>query len=151
MFGIFDFFTNLIQILYAILALAATGALVGFGCALVSRLVTGISGYAIAAAAGALMMVGAHYGGVLDQFASSSAKQKIADLRAEKAKLAFELEAARKVRKFEQDQSADAVAYAEEVELRMAVILAAIAKHDEDENCDTAAFEDELDAIRNLR
>ena len=145
-------FQNFLHGLSALVMLAGLGGLVGFGCAIVTRLVTGLQGYFIAAAAGAVMMVGANLGGVFSQMHSDADAQKIADLQAEKAKMEHDAQALADIRAEEDKLLAEQTARAADTQAQMDKIAAVIEKHKADnDKCAVGAFADELDAIRGLK
>lgn len=146
----FSWFTNFIHGVSVVIMLGVLGALVGFGCSIINRIVGGVSGYLMAAGAGAVMMVGAHFGGVLSQMSSDATKAKIEALESANAKLEFELRAAKDIADFAANQAKNQAAHAAEAERQLEAINAVIAKHGQSD-CPVGAFKDELDAIRKLK
>jgi hypothetical protein len=137
-------FSGFLSGLGSLFSLLALGASLGVACGLVTRIVGGLSGYGIAAAAGAVMLVGAHWGGVLDQ----NAKQKIADLEAANEQLEATLKREREVHAFEQKQAAEEAQRAIELEEQYRAVLALIDKHKNDSDCISA---EELKAIGDMK
>lgn len=141
----FSFFTNFLHGLNTMLMLAILGASVGVGCSLVSRIWGGLTGLGISAVVGAVMMLGAHWSGVVGQMASDSAKAEIAQLEADKAKLAHDLAALQEVRDFEFQQAEEQTRALEEEKEKLAKIEELIASHAGDNS--QCVFQDELDEI----
>lgn len=144
----FSWIGNIFHTIETATMYALLGAVLGFGCAIVARVASGFSGYLIAAAAGAVMLVGANWSGALSQMRSDADKQAIADLEAKNAKLDHDMAALQAVRDFEQKQAADDAKKAKEVEKAYNDVLAAIAKHADDKSC---LSDEELDAIKKLQ
>jgi len=130
--------------LNTLVVLAFLGAALGLGCALVGRL-----NYIAAAAAGAVMLIGAHFSGVLGTLASENAKQQIADLQVKNDKLQFDLTALNKVRVFETKQAAEMTEKTKMLEKGFQAALSVIDKHMNDKECGIST--EELDAIRKIK
>jgi ABC-type multidrug transport system fused ATPase/permease subunit len=139
----FSAITSFFNMIGVIATFALLGALFGFGCAVIGRM-----NYFAAAIAGAVLMVFANLSGVLSQSASDAAKQRIADLEAQNAKVTHDLNALKSVRDFEQKQAEEDATAAAILEAKYADILKLIEKHKDDASC---LSPEELNAIGKLK
>jgi hypothetical protein len=148
----FGFVTTFFHGVSTVLMLAMVGAFVGLGCAVVTRVVNGVTAFGVAAAAGALMMIGANYAGVLSQLSSDESKAQIAQLQADKEKLEHDAAAMSEVRDAENVLAEEQSKRLEDAEAQLTKINEVIDSHKADnDNCAVGAFGDELDAIRGLK
>ncbi len=133
--------------------LALLGGFAGGVIYFAGRLAGGLKGAAVGACVGAVLTVGVYYSGVIDQFGSARDKAAIARLEAENKKLTHDLRALREVRDFEQAQAAKWEAQLEAAQESARHLEEVIARHKgaDDEACPIAVFEDELEAIQNLK
>lgn len=138
---------------WTLLMLALIGGFAGGVIYLAGRLAGGLKGAAVAACVGTVLTVGVYYSGVIDQFSSARDKAEIARLEAANKKLAHDLAAVNEVRAFEQRQIAKREAQLEAAKDSARKLEEAIARHEgaDDDSCPIAVFEDELEAIQNLK
>ncbi len=146
-------FASLFSGVWTLLMLALIGGFAGGVIYLAGRIAGGLKGAGIAALVGAVLTVGVYYSGVIDQFSSARDKAAIARLEAANKKLAHDLRAANEVRDYEQDQAAKREAQLEAAKESAEHLQAVIDRHkgEDDEACPIAVFEDELEAIQNLK
>ena len=141
------FFQHLVDTVWTTLTLAAVGAGVGVGSLVAGRLVGGLQGYLIAAAVGAVLMVGTYGTGYMNSRDASR-------LQAEKAALQHELNALGEIRLHEQVQQAERERLDAVANERLDDALKVIESHEkkgDSKDCPIAGFRDELDAIRRLQ
>lgn len=148
-----NLFASFFSGVWTLLMLALIGGFAGGVIYLAGRLAGGIKGAAVGACVGAVLTVGVYYSGVIDQFSSARDKAEIARLEAENKRITHRLNAINEVRAFEQHQIALRDAQLEAAKESAQKLEAAIARHQgaDDEACPIAVFEDELEAIQNLK
>jgi len=152
LFGLVGFFTGLWAAIKATIIAGAVGGAIGGGAAFLGRIFPGITTILVAAALGAVVMVGAFQGGYTRAHLSASAAADVARLEAEKAKIEHDLAALNEVRTFEQARAAEWQVRLDEQQAALDQVTAVIEKHQADKDaCATGAFGDELDAIRKLQ
>lgn len=130
-----NFFASLFGTLATTLMLAGLGATTGVASAIVGRLFRGVYAYGIAAAIGAVLLVGTYGTGWLGAKIDAKAQAEIAQLKAEKDKLAHDLSALEDVRDYEQQQAQHLQDQLAESEALYAKVIAAIDKHKDDPGC----------------
>ncbi|ODA67692.1 hypothetical protein A7A08_01727 [Methyloligella halotolerans] len=148
-----NLFASLFSGIWTLLMLALIGGFAGGVIYFAGRLAGGIKGAAVGACVGTVLTVGVYYSGVVDQFSSARDKAEIARLEAANRKLTHDLAALNDVRDFEQRQAAKREAQLEEAKESAAHLQEVIDRHEgrDEEACPIAVFEDELEAIRNLK
>jgi hypothetical protein len=146
-----NFFSTIFSAITTTLILAAVGSVVGIAAALASRFVGGLSSYGIAAGVGAIMLVGTYGTGYLGARGDCKSAMQVAQLQAEKDKLAHDLAALNEVRNYESQQSKHQAEQLAEAQALYLKVVEAIAKHKDDGSCPIAAFEDELKAIGEMK
>ena len=130
-----SFFVTLFGTLATTLMLAALGGATGVASAMVGRLFRGVYAYAIAAAVGAVLLVGTYGTGWLGAKMDAKAQSEIALLKAEKEKLEADLSALQDVRDYEQQQAQHQADQLAQSQALYDKVVAAIDKHKDDEGC----------------
>ena len=130
-----NFFTHLFGTLATTLMLAALGGGTGVASAMVGRLFRGAYAYAIAAAVGAVLLVGTYGTGWLGAKMDAKAQAEIALLKAENEKLAADLSALHDVRDYEQQQAQHQAQQLAQSEALYSKVVASIEKHKDDPGC----------------
>lgn len=146
-----SWFTGLLAAINLIVWLLLIGAALGAACALIGKFIKGLTGVGIAAAAGAVIVLGLHWTGAIDRLVAGKAQAEIALLEAEKAKAEHDLAALQDVRDYEQQQSQHQAEQLAESQALYAKVVEAIEKHKDDGSCPIAAFEDEIKAIGEMK
>jgi len=146
MFGIFGAITGFFAFIKSVAVTGMVGAAIGAASALLGRLFPGIGSLFVAAALGAIVMVGAFNSG----YVHNSQADRIAQLEAEKAKLEHDMKATEEVYAKEQELSAAREQQIDDQQKVLDEVEKTIQAHADDKDC-PGVFSDELDAIRKLK
>ena len=142
-----DFFGGLFSVITTSISLLVFGALLGLGCYIIaffSSYLGTVKGALIAMAAGAVMLFGAHWSGVIDQMLDQAAKAKIKALEDANATLVLEVEAANKASTDTAAMLAEQNKAVAENAARKAKLGKELDKRKDDPNCELTPKEIEL-------